>query len=72
MDDFIEYLCSRARYIFVSSTDVACFVAISCAKCVTGQKATSSRFAGRFTIGALKLTGCRARFTFIPGVSGLK
>src|ERR1700728_1957492 len=66
------YLCSRARYICVSSSEVTCLVLMSCASCTTGQNATSSKFAGRFTTGVLKRSGSRVRFTFIPGTIGLK
>ena len=39
---------------------------------VTGQNAASSRFAGRFTRGVLNRMGIFVRFTFMPGVMGLK
>jgi len=55
----------------VSSTDVTCRVRGKCARWVTGQNATSSRFAGRFTATVLKRSGSRVRFTFMPGTSAL-
>ncbi len=48
--------CSRARYMRVSSTDDTCFVRTSSARWRTGQSAASSRFAGRFSAGALLTT----------------
>ena len=36
------------------------------------ENAASSRLAWRLTCGVLKRSGCRARFTFIPGTIALK
>ena len=52
---------------------MTCFVRMSSARCRTGQNATSSRFAGRFTAGAaLNRNGSFVRFASMPGTSALK
>src|SRR5579884_599332 len=66
------HLWRRARYIFVSSVEVTCFVLINSARLRTDQNAASSRFAGRLTETLLMRIGCLVLLTSIPGTIGLK
>ena len=70
------YRSRRSRYISVSSCDLTCRVRISSESFVTGQNATSSRFAGRVTRPGSERRGRRSAFTAVggrtPGTTGSK